>query len=51
MAFLSEHLVLILSVLLAISEILGLAFPAIGGVLGAVKAVLKAVGAKELPKE
>lgn len=52
MQFISEHLVLILSVLLGLSEVLGLLFPSAGGVLAVVVSVLKALGAKkEEPKQ
>ena len=46
-AFMSAHLVAILSVLLIISESLALAFPSAGGIIKAIVAVLKALGAKE----
>ena len=47
MAFLGEHAVLILSVLLGVSEILAFAVPSAGGVLAVVVSALKALGAKD----
>lgn len=47
MQFIGEHLVLILSILLGLSEVLGLLFPGAGGVIAAVVSVLKALGAKD----
>lgn len=45
--FLSEHAVLILSLLLGISEMLALAFPNAGGFFAGLKNVLKQLGAKD----
>lgn len=52
MQFISEHLVLILSILLGVSEGLALLFPSAGGVLAVIIKLLKALGAKssEEPK-
>lgn len=50
MAFLSQHIVLELSLLLGISELLALAVPSAGGILAIVMSLLKSLGAKEPPQ-
>lgn len=47
MQWLGQHLVVVLSSLLAVSELLAVWFPSIGGIMAGVIKGLKALGAKE----